>query len=48
MENMILDAWNDLSYIEGALFTAWLFILYYGKVWIDSRFTKKGCTCSQR
>ena len=30
MENMVLDAWNDLSYLEGALFTAWLFILYYG------------------
>ena len=38
MENMILDAWNGLSYVEGVLFTFWLFILYYGKVWIDSRF----------
>ena len=27
MESMVLDAWNDLSYIEGALFTFWLFIL---------------------
>jgi len=41
MENMILDAWNDLSYIEGVLFTAWLFVLYYGKVWIDNKFEKK-------
>jgi|TARA_R110001592_G_scaffold82092_1_gene243317 hypothetical protein len=41
MENMVLDAWNDLSYLEGALFTVWLFILYYGKVWIDHRFDKK-------
>ena len=48
MENMVLDAWNDLSYLEVVLFTAWLFILSYGKVWIDSKFTKKGCTCSQR
>ena len=48
MENMVLDAWNDLSYLEGALCAAWLFILYDGKVWIDSKFTKKGCTCSQR
>ena len=48
MENMVLDAWNDLSYIEGALFTFWLFILYYGKVWIDSRFKGKECKCSQR
>ena len=41
MENMVLDAWNDLSYVEGILFTFWLFVLYYGKVWIDSRFEKK-------
>lgn len=41
MENMVLDAWNDLSYIEGILFTFWLFILYYGKVWIDTRFRDK-------
>ena len=41
MENMILDAWNGLSYVEGVLFTFWLFILYYGKVWIDNRFEKK-------
>ena len=43
MENMVLDAWNDFSYVEGILFTFWLFILYYGKVWIDSRFEKKKC-----
>ena len=38
MENIALDAWNWLSYLEGALFTLWLFILYYGKCWIDKRF----------
>ena len=43
MENMVLNAWNDLSYVEGVLFTMWLFILYYGKVWIDSKFEKKKC-----
>ena len=37
---VILDAWNDLSYFEGILFTIWLFILYYGKCWIDERFKK--------
>ena len=41
MENMILDAWNDLSYAEGVLFSLWLFILYYGKVWIDNKFRDK-------
>ena len=35
---MVLDAWNDLSYAEGVLFSLWLFILYYGKVWIDNKF----------
>ena len=43
MENMILEAWNNLSYIEGVIFTFWLFILYYGKVWIDNKFEKKRC-----
>ena len=37
---VILDAWNDLSYFEGILFTIWLFILYYVKCWIDERFKK--------
>ncbi len=48
MENMILDAWNDLSYEEGVLFTFWQFVLYYGKVWIDSKFKRKECTCLRR
>jgi hypothetical protein len=38
--NIILDAWNELTYFEGILFTIWLFILYYGKCWIDERFKK--------
>ena len=25
--NVILDAWNELTYFEGILFTIWLFIL---------------------
>ncbi len=48
MDNMILDAWNELSYVEGVLFTVWLFILYYGKCWIDSKFKHKECTCLRR
>ena len=48
MDSSILDAWNELSYVEGALFTIWLFILYYGKVWIDSKFSRKECSCSKR
>ena len=45
---MILDAWNDLSYAEGVLFTIWLFVLYDGKGWVDSRFRKNDCTCYRR
>jgi len=48
MDNMILDAWNELSYVEGILFTVWLFVLYYGKVWVDSKFKQKECTCLRR
>jgi len=33
-----LAAWNELSYLDGMLFTVWLGILYYGKCWIDSKF----------
>ena len=33
-----LSVWNVLSYLDGILFTVWLGVLYYGKVWIDSRF----------
>lgn len=47
MDSTVLDAWNQLSYIEGVLFTFWLFILYYGKVYIDNKFKKKECKCSQ-
>ena len=45
MDNMILDAWNELRYVEGVLFTVWLFILYYGKCRIDSKFNKETCNC---
>ena len=33
-----LSVWHDLSYLDGILFTIWLGVLYYGKVWIDNRF----------
>ena len=48
MENIILNAWNELSYIEGVIFSFWLFILYYGKVWIDNKFKRKECSCYKR
>mgnify|MGYP003114327130 FL=1 len=48
MESEVLNIWNSLSYLEGILFTFWLFILYYGKIWIDNRFKRKECVCSKR
>ena len=34
-------AWNELTYIDGMLFTVWLRILYYGKCRIDLHFKWK-------
>ena len=48
MDSTVLDAWHELSYFEGTLFTVWLFVLYYGKVWIDNKFKRKECSCSKR
>ena len=36
-----LSVWNELSYLDGILFTVWLGILYYGKCWIDSKFKQE-------
>ena len=36
---MILDAWNNLGWIDGILFTFLvIYLIYYGKCWIDQRF----------
>lgn len=40
MENAALEVWNDLTYVEGVLFTIWLLFFYYAKCWIDGRFKK--------
>jgi hypothetical protein len=40
--------WWSCANGDGVLFTVWLFILYYGKVWIDTRFKQKECTCLRR
>jgi len=34
-------AWETLSWVDGALFTLWIIILYYAKVAIDNKFKKK-------
>lgn len=33
-----IGIWNELSYLDGLMFTIWLGIIYYGKCWIDNRF----------
>ena len=37
----MLDIWNELSWTDGVLFSAWLGVMYYGKAWIDHRFKEK-------
>jgi hypothetical protein len=36
-----VTAWENLSYLDGILFTVWLGILYYGKCWLDNYFKRK-------
>ena len=41
----LVNAWNELSYFDGVLFTVWLGILYVGKKkidkWLDQMVNKK-------
>jgi len=41
----VVGIWNSIGYVDGVLFTLWLGILYYGKVWIDTKFSKVACNC---
>ena len=34
----VLEAWNSLTWVDGALFSVWLGIMYYGKCWVDYKF----------
>lgn len=34
----VVSAWDNLTYLDGIMFTVWLGILYYGKCWIESKF----------
>jgi hypothetical protein len=33
-----LDAWHQLDYFDGFIFTIWIGLVYYGKCWIDHKF----------
>jgi hypothetical protein len=34
----VVSAWDNLTYLDGIMFTIWIGVLYYGKCWIDSKF----------
>jgi len=36
-----LDVWDNLSYLDGVLFSIWLGVMYYTKCWIDEHFMNK-------
>jgi len=36
-----IDAWHNLSWFDGIMFSIWLGILYYGKLRIDLHFERK-------
>lgn len=36
-----VSAWDNLSYIDGILFSLWLGLLYWGKGWIDNYWKNK-------
>lgn len=35
----ILTVWDSLGWIDGILFSIWIGVMYYGKAWIDNRFS---------
>ena len=37
----VAGVWNDLSYIDGIIFTIWIAVIYIGKKTIDQKFEEK-------
>ena len=35
------NVWNELSYLDGILFTFWIAVIYIGKKAIDQKFEEK-------
>ena len=35
------NVWNELSYLDGILFTFWIAVIYIGKKPIDQKFEEK-------
>ncbi len=36
--NDIINMWNELSYLDGLVFTFWIGLIYVGKKFVDKKF----------
>lgn len=39
--NAAVEAWNTMGYFEGLLFSLWIIGMYYVKIKMDNKFTKR-------
>ena len=39
--NAAVEAWNTMSYFEGFLFSLWIIGMYYVKIKMDNKFSKR-------
>ena len=39
--NSAVEAWNTMGYFEGLLFSLWIIGMYYVKIKMDNKFTKR-------
>jgi hypothetical protein len=44
----VISIWDELSYLDGILFTIWLGIMYFGKCYIDNYFKDKSEKCCSK
>ena len=36
--NDVVQVWNELSYLDGLVFTFWIALIYVGKKFVDKKF----------
>ena len=39
--NSAVEAWNTMGYFEGLLFSLWIIGMYYVKIKMDNKFSKR-------
>ena len=39
--NAAVEAWNTMGYFEGFLFSLWIIGMYYVKIKMDNKFSKR-------